>query len=521
MTARAGRNRLGRGAGSRRSPKGAPSRRRRRKWLFGTLALGVVAAGLWLLRGPGGEAPLDTAPAVALPSAGLEPPAPAKPSDGVAPETAAAHEPPYDGELRPAEVLGNLECEMVSGRGAANDAALVVLPHGAGAKFSVVDRDGAVAGGVVPFRPNRYELGRRADGTPLVGLGALRLNSKRFRQPDSSEPVRIYLGGKLIYESNKAWNFLIAPDASSFVVQEPGGAGASRLVVRDLELGEESHIDLGTRGTPANAYEGGYSMYYAAGGKEIAMYLPAGADARGKGTYRFYPVGEGRPQRVVVEDVFSVLVASSREAYFATRDEARRFWRVSKRRIDAGKVTDEELWHSVLDLRSFGGTLSVSGDGRWLGVHGWNFHVLNTRGGESVFEYPVVGAADRQLAMLSNVLGPDAAPDDIGSLIGIDFGDNVLRFHRIFGSAKCSTPPGEKYDALRYRRCVRDHRERGSFKAVRDVYDLDTLTADSQPMYREEVFRETSCMKGDVPFRGLQNVDGKLTYLPKTGQRLD
>ena len=504
-------------------------RRHRRQWLFGALALGVVAS-WWLSRDPGEEPPLDAAPAVPLPPAGWEPSVPAKSSDqsrsalGAVQEATAAREPPYHGELRPEEVLGNLECDMasVSGQGGTAAAALVVLPHGAGAKFSVVDRDGAVAGGVVPFRPNHYQLGRRADGAPLVGLGALRLNSKRFRPPDSSEPVRIYLGDKLIYESNKAWDFLIAPDASSFVVHEPSDAGASRLVVRDLALGEERYIDLGTCATPTNAYEGGPSIYYAMGGKEIAAYLPAGSDARGRGTYWFYPVGEGRSQRITVEDAYSVLVFSSREAYFVEpQGEGRsfwdhRFWRVSKRRIDADEGTTEELWHNVLDLSGFGGTLDISRDGRWLGVEGWNFHVLDTWSGESVFEYPEVDAADRQLTMLSSVLGPDATHADIGTLVGKRFEDNVMRFSRLFGSAKCSTPPGEEYDALRYRQCVRDHRERGLFKAVYDVYDLDTLTADSEPAYRAEVFRETTCMEGDMPFRGLQNVDGKLTYLTKT-----
>ena len=500
------------------------ARRHQRKWLFGALALGVVAASWWLLRDPGEEPPSDAAPAVPLPPAGWEPSVPAKSSDqsrsalGAVPETTAAREPPYHGELRPEEVLGNLECDMASvpGQGGAAAAALVVLPHGAGARFSVVDRDGAVAGGVVPFRPNHYQLGRGADGAPLVGLGALRRNSKRFRSPDSSEPVRIYLGGKLIYESNKARGFLIARDASSFVVHEPSDAGASRLVVRDLALGEERHIDLGTRATPTNAYEGGPSIYYAMGGKEIAVYLPASSDAGGLGTYWFYSVGEGRPQRVTVEDVYSALVFSSREAYFVEpQGEGRRFWRASKRRIDADKGTTEELWHNVLEMDHFYGGLDISFDGRWLGVEGWNFRVLDTQSGESVFEYPEVDAADRQLAMLSSVLGPDATHADIGTLIGKRFRDNVMQFHRLLGSAKCPTPPGEEYDALRDRQCVRDHRERGLFKEVYDVYDLDTLTADSQPAYRAEVF-ETTCMEGDMPFRGLQNVDGKLTYLTKT-----
>ena len=495
--------------------------RRSHKWLFGALALGVVAAGLWLLRGPREDPPLDAAPAGAPPPADPEPSAAESPdpAPGAMPARSAARDPPYYGELRPAEVLGNLECGMVPGWGAAAGTALVVVPHGPGAKFSAVDRDGAVFGDTVPFRPNHYSLGRREDGTPLVGLGALRLNSNQFRSPDSPEPVHIYFGGQLIYESNKAWDFLIARDASSFVVHEPSGGGASRLVVRDLARGEERHIDLGTRLMSVHAYESGLFIDYALGDQEIIVKQLEHSDSRGIGTYWFYPVGEGRSQRITIKGGSSALVVSSREAYFMEQpDEAARWgvWRITKRRLDIGAGTTEDLWSNVLDLRGGGDLRIISDDGRWLGVHGWDFHVLNAENGESVFEYPhAVGTEDRQLAMLSSVLGPDASPADIGPLVNITFRGNGMWFLRHFGSLKCKELLGEwePYDTVRFRQCVRDHRERGLYKAVYDVYDLDTLAADSQPAYRTEIFPETSCMEGNMPLRGLQNVDGKLTYL--------
>ena len=112
--------------------------RRRHKWLFGALALGVVAAGgLWLLQGLRQELPLDAVPAVDPPPAGPELSEPAESPDqrslahGGTSEPNAPREPPYDGELRPAEVLGNLECAMASGWGAAAGTAVVSLPRGA------------------------------------------------------------------------------------------------------------------------------------------------------------------------------------------------------------------------------------------------------------------------------------------------------------------------------------------------------------------------------------------------------
>ena len=101
----------------------------------------------------------------------------------------APAEPAYPGDatLLPAEVLGNLECRMLAGRRAAAGSAIVALPHGAGAKFAVLDADGTVAGGTLPFRPNHYRLGRRSDGTPLAALADLRLNSGTFRPENTPE----------------------------------------------------------------------------------------------------------------------------------------------------------------------------------------------------------------------------------------------------------------------------------------------------------------------------------------------
>ena len=459
-------------------------------------------------KGARGEAPKKTSPTWPAADENVAHPA-------GAPQLSAPSAPAYDGRLHPSDVLGNLECSMVPGRGSAAGTALVVLPHGPGARFSVVDGEGAVFGTEVPFRPNHLQLGRRRDGTPLVGLGALRLGSKRFRPLDSPEPVRVYLGRDLIYESDKAWDFRVARDASSFAVHEPTGAGGSRLVVRNLALGEERHFDLGTRMTPINAYESGHAMDYTLDGTEV-VFQPAHADAWGKGAHYFYPVGEGRSQRVTVEGGLSALLVSSGMGYFVDPPAERSkpgVWRVTKRRLDARAGTTEDVWQSTLDLTSFFGRLSVSDDGRWLGVHGWDFQVLNTETGETVFEYPTAGPKERQLAMLSSVLGEDPSPADLGDLTNITFRDDRMRFLRHFGSLDCWTPPGEEYDDLRHRECVREHRERGRYKTVFDVYDLDTLAPDAQPMCRVEVYRESGCMAGDMPLRGLRDVAGTLTYL--------
>ena len=118
----------------------------------------------------------------------------------------------------------------------------------------------------------------------MVGLGDLRLNSKQSRPVDSPEPVRVYVGKQVVYDSDKAWDFIVAHDGSSFAVHEPLAGGASRLVVHDLELGRKRYFDLDTRLARVNAYEVDHMIDYTLDATEV-MFLPAHGDARGMGTY--------------------------------------------------------------------------------------------------------------------------------------------------------------------------------------------------------------------------------------------
>ena len=417
--------------------------------------------------------------------------------------------------LKPREVLGNLACTMMAGRGASSGTAVVVVASATDARFSVVDGGGSLVADTLPFRPHHFRLGRQQDGTPVVGFGDLRSNSKQFRPVASPEPVRVYVGEQVAYDSDKAWDFLVAHDGSSFAVHEPLAGGASRLVVHDLELGTERNFDLGKRMTPVNAYERDHMIYYTLDAREI-MFQSARGDAMGIGTYWFFPVNEGPVQRVAVEDDFGAVLISRREGYFAHRREDRLpdgAWGITRRTFDATNATTDVAWSRMLDLEEFSGRMSLSDNGRWLGVHGWDFHVLDTQSGDTVFRYRIVGYPPQHLPRLVSVVGEDASAADVGRLGSITFqGDNML-FFRQFGQYYCSTPPGEEYDDLRYRKCVRRHRKTGRYRAVYDVYDMKTISLDAQPTYRAEVYRETNCMEGNMPFRGLQSVGGELTYL--------
>lgn len=209
------------------------------------------------------------------------------------------------------------------------------------------------------------------------------------------------------------------------------------------------------------------------------------------------------------------VLVSSREGYFANVPDAALkdggLWRVTKRRFDAEEGTTEDVWHRDLDPGRFGGRLFVSDNGRWLGVSGWEFHVLETDTGRTVFQYSKVAPVAEHVARLGTVVGDEGAAA-VGRLGSITFRGDSMMFFREFGRLSCHTPPGEEYDAIRGRQCMKSLREYGHYHAVLDVYDLNAITLDAQPTYRAEVYLETSCMERSAPLPGLQAVSGRLIY---------
>ena len=133
------------------------------------------------------------------------------------------------------------------------------------------------------------------------------------------------------------------------------------------------------------------------------VFRPAHADAMGMGTYWFYPVDEGPVGRIVVEDGQGALLISSREGYFADRSEdltPDRKWRITRRTFDATNAATDVVWSRTLDLEKSVGRMSLSDNGRWLGVHGWDFYVLDTESGDHRIQIPhggLSGAASAEV----------------------------------------------------------------------------------------------------------------------------
>ena len=492
------------------------------------LILATLAA--WLLwRGE----PSETEPA----AAGIKEAPPASAEEFAAVSKPSLEPPPPHPqqawqEFAPSEVIDSLDCDMLAGRGRAKDAALVILPAANGARFAALDGQGTLFGDALPFEPNHYRLGRRADGTVLAGFGALRLNSLVFRDPNSPEPVRIYADGRTLYETDKAWEFGIARDGSSFYAQEPLAGGASRLIVNNLDQGLEHHFDLGAKFTPVDEYESIYGTAYSNDASEV-MFYPAYPDEFGMGEHWFYPVNGGAVRRILVErgapfdpvgteapkmrvpGAKGTLFASSEEGYFAHRLErdAERMeetWRIARRSFRFGaQETQSETWSREFTIKGFSSILRLSDDGAWLAVRGWTLRVLDVATGETAFEYP---RADKQaeLARLASVMELGTGLEDVGHVGGLSFRDGKLELYRSIGSSSsCSRSEGRRtlYE------CQRALSEQGLYRTVLDVFDMSKIQLDSQPDFRVEVGYYIPCGSGDYGPRGLQVREGRLTFL--------
>lgn len=296
--------------------------------------------------------------------------------------------PPVADVPTPEAVLADPRCRMVVGQRTASDTALVYLPLGEGAWFAVVNSFGVVFDGTLPFVPERPVVGKRPDGTILAGFGL-------------EGEVQVVHDGSVIYEFDDVWSFDIADDGSSFFVVEPLAGDASRLVIHNLELREEHHLDLGTTARPDHGLE--FDLSYSIDFAEVIV-----QPSHGGSTSRFYPAVGGDPREVSIERRDAVpttpgirpsdisIFASSVTSYHAhlmgptLRGEFAYRWRVFKieREFLAGAERPGESW--TRDVRFMFLRIHLSPDGAWLVLSDvfTGVVVLDATDGETVFSYP-------------------------------------------------------------------------------------------------------------------------------------
>jgi hypothetical protein len=325
--------------------------------------------------------------------------------------------------------------------------------------------------------------------------------------------VQIYHDDLLVYETDKARDFGVSSDGSSFFVHEPAPGGASRLLVRNLDRGTQEEFDLGTRMTPVSDYSRDHTVSYSLDGSE-AVFHSSQDDASGRGVYYFYSVEDGRRRR-------AAMLTSSEIGYFVglpdeldPRDYGE-VWQVTKRRLDLSRGETEDLWSRRVESREHHGDLSISQNGRWLGMKGWDYKVLDTETGETIFSFPYAGDPPAKLARLAPVLGEGATEEDMGRQGSMRFKGDVLVGYRKYGNTDpCSTKPGEQYSAVKRRECIKSLRLQGLYREYFDIYDMNSIELDSSPAFTTQVYSESNCMPSDGQWRGLLDIDGKLAYRP-------
>ena len=288
-----------------------------------------------------------------------------------------------NGTPTPHAVVADPRCRMVVGQRTESDIALVILPMGEGAWFALVDADGVEFDGTLPFVPEQLALGKRDDGTILAGFGF-------------EGEVQIVHDGRVIYQLDDAWEFDIANDGSSFFVVEPMAGEASRLVVRNLDLRQEHHFDMGTTVVRTD----GRLDFVFSYSDDLAEVTATPAGGRG-GVNRFYPGVGGEHREVIVEGADKTvprvvsLFESSSVSYHAYNEadsgpEPSQRWAISKVQWDfsTGSADADVLWtHDLVAI----GPLSIhlSEDRVLVLLSGAvSSFVLRTIDGERIFSYP-------------------------------------------------------------------------------------------------------------------------------------
>ena len=409
--------------------------------------------------------------------------------------------------------MDNLHCRLHRGEAEAYDIGVAISPVAERSSFVVADSDGIRWSNTVPFNVNHVRIGKRSDGSVMLGVADLRLNSKVFRKPDSSQPMKIFHDEHVIYESDRVLDFDIASNGSSFIVHELAAGGTTRLVVRDMELGNERHVDLGTALTPVNAYEPGYVMRYDIKGLEV-VFEPAGSDALGRGDYKFIPIAGSAMFEYEVPESSFALLTSSENGYFmeyVNTEEMPRtshLWRLARKQLGINGREEKVIWETELILENYGGDLFISNNGKWLALSSWDFAVVDTNSADVIFEFRTVGNDEDNYRRLRNVMSPDATLSDHKSLsLGFQqfIGSNLVMGWSL-GRDNCSNLVGLSDEEIK--ECYRTQRRNDEYRWFLDVFDLEAIELESSPNQRIELFQDSVCKRTPAGFGFATNDEG-------------
>lgn len=480
----------------------------RRLLCAAVLTLGIIGVAVWWTvsrdvgngqpdRAMGGEA--------AVHSGGRDVGSPAVQSE---PEADPAASEPTLSRLTPADVMGNPECIMRPGIG--GDLALVLVPGDGRLRFAVIDGSGVVFEDTLPELTRFSSLVRQPGGSVLAGF------LSRAGPPAGSGGVILYRDGQVIYENRAVTQFALAGDGMSFFVIEPMAGDAARLVIRNLELGTETHHDLGLLKTTSVDVNRSMAAYSIDDSEVViqSLSLFLGGGTRTEHGAVFFPTNGGEPRELAPLEGATPLrrFASSRVGYFTTlrRDDFASTVK-SEFRYDNAEVSAVDRWKRDLAMTA------VSDDGVWVVAQdGATIHVLDASTGETVFQRMWPSLPDYRVDILEGRLvldSPVADPGDLASCRSL----RQVESRTVADETDGTTIERRLVDVTEERACLADLRERGLYRTVYDVYDLRTLADGTPPdHYRVEYGENPHCGSGHDPLGTLEVRDDRLVYVPRT-----
>lgn len=167
-------------------------------------------------------------------------------------------------------------------------------------------------------------------------------------------------------------------------------------------------------------------------------------------------------------------------------------------------------------VKHHGRLLSISQNGKWLGLSGWKYNVLDADLGETIFDFS--SAPDRKAVLdrLAPIMPDSATLADVGRIGSIRFrGNTLVSFSRVGDTSSCSTKKGEKCDGRKWKQRIGNLRLRDCFRTFCHVFDMNDIEIDSALACITEVFEESNCMPTNSPKRGLIDLDGQLAFRPQ------
>ena len=318
-------------------------------------------------------------------------------------------------------LLGDSRCRLHRGAGAARDAAVAVIAGDAGARFVVLDGDGPVFAGELPFQPERALLGRRGDGVLAAAFGG-----------GDQARLKVFLDGEVAADIHGALDFGLSRDGTAWFVVRRNPEGAFEVAWHDTATGRQRVFaahwlrDTGSGLSHTAAY---------AQVDNAIVFAPRQQDQSVENAHYMYTT-RGKVRMVRLGSTLQTILESDSHIYALQKWHHRHGLAKRVFHWDAeGADRVVEAWWRPLTVAPTTVRLFRSDDDAWIGLFGWQLLVLDAATGELALSFPVRGDKAAELTRLRGVLPPDATVRDVGEARDARIAHGLLLVRRVVPGA--------------------------------------------------------------------------------------